>query len=472
MRLPPFWSAHPGHACGALLGLVALLPACSDGEDAESDKPTFQPSMVARTPSTPGSRGFLDRRGLIHAHSVYSHDACDGEPRDPGTDAINAPCLQDFRDGVCATQHDFVMLTDHNESFARSEYPDVLLHDAKKGDQLLERGGGPVANWLACPDGSKTLILAGTETETMPVGLEGHVADTPEERSAVYGAKTPEALATLKAQGAVSLLQHTEDWTVDELSTMPIDGFEMYNLHANTFAGAAAVFGLVGKVPQPELLPHSDLVIAPIFNEDPAYLSRWGGTLARGVKRVTTMGTDCHRNSIPGLLPDGERIDSYRRMMIWFSNHLLVSPGTDGGYDDLSLKEALRAGRLYGAFEYLGYPDGFDFHAESADKIHEMGAELKLSAGVTLSATAPAVLGLSKADAQPTLRTVVYRAKADGWDQVADGGKSVTFSVDKTGAYRVEVRMVPKHLKKFLVSYSDLAEQEFVWIYSNAIYVR
>ena len=29
------------------------------------------------------------------------------------------------------------------------------------------------------------------------------------------------------------LVAHTEDWTVDQLVNLPLDGFEMYNIHAN-----------------------------------------------------------------------------------------------------------------------------------------------------------------------------------------------------------------------------------------------
>lgn len=45
---------------------------------------------------------------------------------------------------------------------------------------------------------------------------------------------------------------------------------------------------------------------------------------------MTTLGNDCHRDTFPQLLPDGERIDSYRRMMLWFTNHLLVRLRGDG----------------------------------------------------------------------------------------------------------------------------------------------
>jgi hypothetical protein len=32
--------------------------------------------------------------------------------------------------------------------------------------------------------------------------------------------------------------------------------------------------------------------------------------------------------------------------------------------------------------------------------------------------------------------------------------------------------MKPRHLSSFLSSYSALADEDFVWIYSNAIYVE
>ncbi|MBX3126626.1 MAG: hypothetical protein KF718_07900 [Polyangiaceae bacterium] len=464
---------HRTHLMLAAFALGStLLPTACGSSEAPAAPARFVPSVVPRAPTDATARGLLDRRGLIHAHSVYSHDACDDVPRDPQTDDIDLDCLDDFRRGLCQTGQDYVMLTDHNESFARSEYPDVLLFDASRGDQLIERAGAPVANWLACPDAPPVLVLAGTETKTMPVGLERHVAPTPSERSAVYGSLEPAELAKLHAAGAVVLLQHTEDWSVDQLLDLPIDGFEMYNLHANTISGLAGALSLIGKITQPELLPFSDLVLLPIVNEDARYLERWGTVLARGAKRVTTMGTDCHRNTFPAELPDGERIDSYRRMMIWFSNHLLVTPDSQGGFDDRALKDALRAGRLYGSFDVLGYPQGFDFHARTAGGTHEMGAELVLADAPELVVTAATIAGLTSADRQPDRTTRLLRAREGGWDVVAEAALDLTFPVTEPGAYRVELRMRPRHLARWLSSFSELSEGDFVWIYSNAIYVR
>jgi hypothetical protein len=453
----------------ATLSAVLVPSACSSRE---SPEPTFEPSLPIRTPVDPTSRGLLERRGIIHAHSVLSHDACDGAPRDEATDAIDTACLEDLRRGICQSQHDFVMLTDHGESFTRTEFPDVLLYDAARGDRLVERGGKSVASFMACPDSPPVLILAGTETGAMPVGLEEHVGGTREERTAVYRSLEPEDLEKLRGAGAVTLAQHTEDWTVEQLVELPFDGFEMYNLHANTIRGAGGVFDLLAKLREPDLLPHPDLVLLPIVNEDPRYEETWGSVLSRGVRRVTVMGTDCHRNTFQTELSDGERIDSYRRMMIWFSNHLLVRPDAGGAWDDASLKDALREGRLYGVFEVLGHPVGFDFRAETAAGSFEMGSELALSDAPELVLTAPAIAGLSAADAEPEMITRLLRAREGGWDVVAEASGDLRHAVTEPGAYRSEVRLRPRHLARWLADFAHLAERDFVWIYANPVYVR
>ena len=146
---------------GAAVALAIAVLSCG-GEDAQLATPPeppppeghipagWAPGVAVQNPRDPDPRGWIHRRGLIHAHSVYSHDACDGEPRDEETDAINEPCFDDFRRDLCASKHDFVMLSDHRDSFTRTEYPDTLLYRADRGDTLVERDGGPVANWAAC----------------------------------------------------------------------------------------------------------------------------------------------------------------------------------------------------------------------------------------------------------------------------------------------------------------------------------
>jgi hypothetical protein len=449
-----------------------------------SCSPAKSPAPV--TPWTPGttyetargltSRGFLDRRGLVHAHSVYSHDACDGEPVD-ANGVRNAQCFEDFRRDFCTSKHDFVMLTDHGESFADTEFPETLLYRAERGDQLIQRDGQPVANWAACADGRKQLILGGTETATLAVGLEGHVGATPQERHDIYGKASAESLEAEKAKHGVALAMHTEDWTVEQLGTLPFDGFEMYNLHANvrfTPYGMNAAAQLLGRLLEGDkTLGNPNLVFLNFFYEDPRYLGKWGTLLSNNIKRVTTMGTDCHRNAFSQQMSDGDRVDSYRRMMIWFSNHLLVKAKADGSYDDRDLKDALRNGRLYGAFEAHGYPVGFDYIAESKGTVSEMGSEVALADSPVLKVAMPKVDNLDPKRTPPALTIRILRAINDGWEEMKTGTSDVAFTPTQAGAYRAEVRIVPNHLKEDLGGDAEtLLAHDYVWIYSNPIYVR
>lgn len=470
----------------ALIGVFAFV-ACSRDTSGDTEPPAapargddFQPTAGAWHPgqSVPTdrgatARGLLDRKGLVHAHSVYSHDACDGKPRDANGN-IDRTCLDQFRKAICTTKLDFVFLTDHRGAFADTDFPDVVLHDATRGDRLAPESR---ANWAACEMQDPVLLMAGTESGTTPVGLEHHVAGTHDERMAKYDSKSPEAIDELKKAGAVSLVVHTEDWTADQLATMPIDGFEMYNLHANAFLGVGALIGIIGHLKDFEAnLPQPDLFLLPVVSEDPKYLATWGSVLARGVHRVTTMGTDCHRNSFPQITSDGERIDSYQRMMGWFSNHLLVRPDAGGIWNDRSLKDALRGGRLYGTFDVLGNPTGFDFHATESDhaaQVREMGDEAVLANGVTLHVTMPSLERLDPKTTAPSLTARILRAREGGWDVVATSSSSIDFVVPSAGAYRAEIRMTPRHLEHYLGDYAELARSgDFVWVYADAIYVK
>jgi hypothetical protein len=230
---------------------------------------------------------------------------------------------------------------------------------------------------------------------------------------------------------------------------------------------------LLDQLDMPEVLPHPDLAIMPIFTEDPRYLERWGTVLASGVRRVTTMGTDAHRNTFPEKLPDGERVDSFRRMLQWFSNHLRVQPEADGTWDDRHVKDALAAGRLYGAFEYMGYPEGFDAYVEAAGQVHEIGDEVDLVDAPEIVAVRPGVRGLDPDVEAPEITLHVLRAIDGGFEEVAStDGPQLRMTPREAGAYRVEVRIVPRHLTTWLGAYTDLAAQARPWIYANPFYVR
>ncbi len=442
----------------------------------------WAPKKVYTLADKPTRRGMLDLRGLIHAHSPYSHDACDGEGFDKAGN-MNLPCLQDFRRDICTVGHDFAFITDHPSHFREHEFPGVLLYDgvllpgSATKDQLVVRGGKQVANRMACEDGRRVLLMAGSETsQSMPVGLEGHIGDMAA-RKKLYSTMDAPTFEALKKGGAVVLFAHTEDHTISDLVDLPLDGFEMYNLHQNMMSRMKDAAKLAATLlDDTKEHPNPDLILLGLVYEDPDYLTRWGTALATGKHRVTTMGTDCHRNTLPLLLGDGERVDSYRRMMIWFSNHLLVKPDKDGKWDDRHLKEALKKGRLYGVFEVLGYPDGFDYVATegvatAGDKTVEMGDTVSIKAGATLHVRIPTLMGLGDKAEKPVIRARLVRARKDGWDEIAAGADDLHVKPDQPGAYRAEIRIKPKHLRGHLAWMKDVADQEFVWIYGNAVYV-
>jgi hypothetical protein len=449
-----------------LLGLffaLALL-ACVEKPESEGAQP-WQPGTIYPSDSATHERGFIDLRGLIHAHSPYSHDACDG---DPLVDGFPDPvCMADLRRGLCQSQHDFIMLTDHDNSGRDTDFKDLLLHQAAQGDILVERENAPVASWATCPDSNtRTLVMAGMEAGLMPVGLERH-ADI-----SFDSMQTTEAVAAFKAAGAVVLLQHTEDWSVDQIVDLGVDGFEIFNLHANTLLAASTVFEmLLRAIDDGQGLPHPDLLLVPWISEDKRYLERWSQTLARGVRRVGTMGTDCHRNTFEAILADGERVDSYRRMMVSFSNHLLVRPESDGSWDDRAIKEALRAGRLYGVFEMLGYAQDFDFYAQTSSVI-EMGEEVALGDAPKLVVRQPTLRQLDPSQDPPLLTTRILRATSDTWVEVATSSGDLNYYPSQAGAYRAEIRIRPRHLRLALGDYAQRSiDGDMVWLYANPIYV-
>jgi hypothetical protein len=494
---------------------VLLLASCTTKKTTPKAD-AWHPGVAYATPNDPVYRGLLDRRGLIHAHSVHSHDACDGCPRTlpdgtcpaadyTGPTVINAACFQQFRDDLCEARMDYIFLSDHGGSFDDTEYPDAagiartagnaqflegdntVLYTQSRNDQLVMRGGSPVANRVSCPSGRTALIMAGNEgNNLMAVGLESHTADRSYGTSTDpnnYPGNMDAVVNTInqdRAKGAVVLVAHPEGLSEEELATFPIDGYEMYNVHANTLYtgyGLTAVTGLIlnlGSGGDPTQIPtNPNLAFLAFVNEDPKYLTRWAYTASRGVKRVMTMGSDCHQNVIQAIMSDGMRGDRYQRVMRWFTNHLLVTPNADGSWDDAGLKAALKNRRLYGAVEVLGYPVGFDYHASTASSTIEMGGEVALSSAPVLSVKRPTIEKLDATREPPVLTARILRADGENWVEVAIGAGDLSYMPAKAGAYRAEVRMVPNHLREEMGPVADqYLSHDYVWIYSNSIYVN
>lgn len=416
-------------------------------------------------------RGQREYRAILHLHSHHSHDACDGDPQPNGVP--DEACLQDLRDALCVTRIDVAFLTDHPVHASEWTLEELLVMRGMD-EPVLGDGGTPIASWMVCDSGHRVLVMAGIESgEMMPMGLESHVIDA-------YGTSSPAAFQQIKDAGALAWVAHTESRDVAELATLGLDGLEFYQLHANLdpdiredylgldpggfVTGTAPFFFGAQKTPVPDLAALGFLVP----NEPSiAALESLGQTL----RLTISAGTDAHQNVLPNKASDGERIDSYRRMIRWFNNRVRLV----GELTPDSVKTALRAGHNHIVFEAFGNPIGFDFFARAGEVVLEMGGEVTLVDGLVLGATLPRLDPRSPQGAvAPGLEGRLYRATKDGRELLeawTEGSLEVV--VPGPGVYRVEVWITPRQLAPYLGDVAgDYVETPIPWIYSGAMFVR
>jgi hypothetical protein len=197
-------------------------------------------------------------------------------------------------------------------------------------------------------------------------------------------------------------------------------------------------------------------------------------------------------------MADGERGDSYERMLPWVTNVLLVRGGdasedsaglaadhagaADGAGDArraVAVEEAVREGRFYVVIEAWGTPAGFDFRLEDEAGTTEMGSAVALAPGQRLVVEMPHVTGFARAAGPgsadevagaPVIRARLYRIGPGGRRTiVAESSERIDVQVPGPGAYRVEVGIVPRHLEPWLGGADYL--REVPWIYANPIRV-
>lgn len=457
-----------------VLLLGALVAACGD-DGATAPDATPPPAWQAGLPASSelGTwRGLEAARGIVHLHSPYSHDACDGQPRDGDLGPIDEECLSHLRAALCTTRMDYAALTDHDASMADEEFETLLL--ARGDDELvLGTGGTAIASRLACDDGHRVLLTVGGENPLMPVMLDRHVDGTVAERHAIYDGQDAAAADAMRAAGAVLWIPHTESRTAQELMPLVPSGIEVYQLHANIdpdireeFLGleaGAAIEAVVQFADTNPTGPEPDLALLSFLSPNQPALATWDALLAAGLRVAGSGGTDAHENSLPIMLRDGERGDSYRRMMRWFSNVVLVEDRTDVA----QIEAALAAGRMFVAFELMGTPEGLDVHAGAV----ELGGTAAV--GATLEVAVPRVLDLDPSLPAPEIAARVIRVTGAGASVVAEGAGPLSVPLDEPGAYRVEVTIRPLHLGPYLGNLGTAyAEQTLPWIYTSPIYVE
>ncbi|MFT5434185.1 MAG: hypothetical protein ACI9OJ_004898, partial [Myxococcota bacterium] len=308
-------------------------------------------------------------RTIIHAHTIYSHDACDGEPvLENGMP--NEPCLASFRTALCTDHIDVVMLTEHTDRMAEeADFNELFLH--RDNDEWVMEDGQRTGNMVVCEDGHRALILPGLEgsgSDVSPLGMTSHPSDgTVEEIRAAYQDGSPAGLANLRAHGGVPVAIHIESADQEELKTTDYDAIEVGNLHALVAPDLRKLLGLDADIPivaftswlfSPEDYPAPDFVFLEFHQRVDSYHWWWDALLQE--KMIAGFaGNDVHQNVLPLEMGDGDRPDSYRRMMKWYVNYL-HAPKVPS-----AIKAAIAAGQLDMVFEVLGSPRGFDARIEA-----------------------------------------------------------------------------------------------------------
>lgn len=446
--------------------------AGADATPVDGAPPDQGPADMARPPprerpvpttDLAAPAGWRWARGLIHMHSIHSHDACDGHPKDEAG-VGNAPCLADLRAALCNARLDYTLLTDHPETFADVPFEAALLYDAAAGDELVRDATGfAVGNRLGCGGDAAvhTLIAPGSEGDIMPVLLP-----RPADDRAWYRSRTPEAVAALHDMGGLVFHAHTEERTFEELAPLGLDGIEIYNLHANVNPRwrqfGQVLPDILKMINAPAPLPHPDLSLLAVLRANDEALGIWNQFVVRQ-RMLGTAGSDIHQN-LPALVhpTDGERLDSYRRLTTWFANYLLVREVT---LDEI--RGALVGGRLVVVFHLLGEPDGFDFSVTRADGSRaEMGTELAFEAGMIVRVTPPTGVPLAQQDVR------LIRVTEAGAEVVAQGPMALEYAPEGPGVFRVEIHQTPEHLRGALGSVADDFIRPTPWISTNPIYVR
>lgn len=439
----------------------------------------FAPSWKRFLPTLPGSSEENQGRwirSVIHLHSVASHDACDNKPRKDGVP--NEKCLQQLRKALCDLHYDAAFLTEHKDHMSEMSLLDTL--NIRTGDALIQSELGVIGSIQSCPDGHKVHVFPGSENDLMLLGQLRHPAEVEGSVYKGYGGHGPEDVTRFRATDAVVAIAHPENKTLEEIRLIQPELIELYNTHGN-------LMGLKDGKKWPEVAKNAWNILRHIFNpivqgdlfflsfyrEDVDALSKWADLLSSS--RVSAIyGADSHRNIFDSPVYDGERIDSYRRTLRWFSNYIWV----EGPITREVLMDSLRSGKVLPVNEVFGVPEGFSFQgsvAKSSDQ-HKisMSETAQFVPGATrLHVGLPAIAGGTRKLHTPRIFTVLYRANGAQWDMVARAeGASIDVEITEPGIYRAEARIIPLHLISYMRTNTKRVKKEYPWVVSNPIYLE
>lgn len=420
--------------------------------------------------------GFRIARSIIHLHTPYSYDACDAKGYVNGV--LNESCLNDLRTALCKNRIDFALATDHPDYMSTLSFSQLQL--TRSGDTALSSEGG---NQIQCSDPAdhQTLFYVGYEGPLMAVLMKQH---EPTEQAASYQNYTAAAVSNLKNAGtsdALVFFPHTESKSISDLNAFGATGIEVYNLHANLDPKIRPVylgFDTFGNLmdlllywidPYAEQEP--DLALMSVLEVSSVYTTLWNQMLQTSLKPTVIAGSDAHQNVLSYLTRDGERVDSYRRLLRWFSNHVLVN-----SLSRTEIQTALSAGRSWIAFEGIGIPVGMNYWIEIGGTSSPVGSTVSYSSGQThLKVSAPTLHSASPSDGKtPKVIIRLRKSTTGGNDTVVASSENadLDYVVSAAGVYRVEVAIVPYHLWTYFGYQRLKLMKEYPWIITNPIYIN
>lgn len=302
--------------------------------------------------------------------------------------------------------------------------------------------------------------------------------------------KGKDFIDTVTADDGLIFLSH-----IEERPEHPVDGLtglEIYNRHYDAKRDKASMLALALKLTAPKQLAelqeavrlYPDELFAFQCDYPKVYLDKWDeGTKHRRLTGVAA--NDCHHNQV--LLVKmvdvqtvlvGTNVDEDRQMRKVTATlrpgikeltrghkagDVLARLDTDPYFvsfrnsathvlalrlDELTLRSALKAGHAFVAHDWMGDAAGFRFGANGprGEQVAVMGDEVKLTAGLTLTAKMPL----------PAHVRLLRHGKVVA---TFDGRSEIEFAVKEAGAYRLE-------------AWLKLDGELRPWIFANPIYVR
>ncbi len=349
--------------------------------------------------------------GNMHMHTPYS----DGEGSH--SDITRAARLA----GI-----DFVIVTDHNvlvqgiEGYYGSEDEGYVL--LLTGEEIHDQTRLPACNHF---------LVYGTEMELAQcaTGLQGLIDAT-------------------NAAGGLGFLAHPDDPAADNWNEPAIPwvdrdvrrftGLEIWNFMSSFKGLLTTRQNAIKAAFRPE-----EVVIGP----EPATLALWDKLLEDGQHVVGIGNSDAHATTYR-VGPLSHVVFPYDFLFNCVNTHILLTQPLSGNVarDKFAIYKAIAQGNVFIGYDIPGNTRGFRFSAHGEYGTTIMGGSIRLGAGVTLQALAPARCHIK----------IIHRGKVIA---ESEGRENLTITAQEPGPYRTEI-------------WHQYNGKERAWILSNPIYIE